>query len=48
MSLSAVLRVIGASVAIWIAGVLPVSATRHVVMLFDERPELPGLAALDA
>ena len=24
------------------------SATRQVVMLFDERPELPGLAALDA
>jgi signal transduction histidine kinase len=24
------------------------SATRHVVLLFDERPQLPGLAALDA
>ena len=27
---------------------LPASATRNVVLLFDERPELPGLAALDA
>jgi signal transduction histidine kinase len=30
------------------AGILPASATQHVVLLFDERPELPGLAALDA
>jgi signal transduction histidine kinase len=41
--------------ALWIgsivftAGVLPVcSETRRVILLFDERPELPGLAALDA
>ena len=33
---------------LWIAGALPASATRHVVLLFDERPDLPGLAALDA
>ena len=33
---------------LWIAGVLPASATRNVVLLFDERPDLPGLAALDA
>ena len=33
---------------LWITGVLPASATRHVVLLFDERPDLPGLAALDA
>jgi signal transduction histidine kinase len=33
---------------IWIASVIPASATRHVVLLFDERPELPGLASLDA
>ena len=25
-----------------------ISATRHIVLLFDERPEFPGLAALDA
>ena len=32
-----------------VASVLPASsATRHVVMLFDERLELPGLAALEA
>ena len=41
--------------ALWIgcilfgAGVLPASAeTRRVILLFDERSELPGLAALDA
>ncbi len=34
---------------VWAAGVLPASsATRHVVLLFDERVELPGLAALEA
>jgi len=32
----------------WIAGALPASATRHVVLLFDERADLPGLAALSA
>ena len=33
---------------IWIAGVFPASsATRNVFLLFDERVELPGLAALD-
>jgi signal transduction histidine kinase len=38
-----------AGLVIWIAGLLPAAAaTRHVVLLFDERPELPGLAALDA
>ncbi|MGC1948487.1 MAG: hypothetical protein WA679_13170, partial [Pseudolabrys sp.] len=38
---------------LWIALIVLVSApvaatcaTRHVVMLFDERPELPGLAAM--
>lgn len=40
-------RVIWIALIVWIAGALPVSsATRHVVMLFDERPELPGLAAM--
>ena len=33
----------------WTASALPVSsATRHVIMLFDERRELPGPAALEA
>src|SRR6516165_2198610 len=42
-------RVMWIVLTVWIAGALPASsATRHVVMLFDERPELPGLAALDA
>ena len=35
-----------AGLAILISGCLPVSAaTRHVVLLFDERVELPGLVA---
>jgi len=34
---------------LWIASALPASAaTRHVVLLFGERPELPGLALLQA
>ena len=34
---------------VWAAGALPASSTtRHVVLLFDERLDLPGLAALDA
>jgi signal transduction histidine kinase len=33
--------------AVWIASALPASsATRRIVMLFDERPELPGLTLL--
>lgn len=40
---------VSAALMLWIAGTLTAAAaTRHVVMLFDERPELPGLAALDA
>ena len=43
------LVVICIALIVWIASALPVSsATRHVVMLFDERLELPGLAALEA
>ena len=38
-----------ASLALTIAGSLPVSAeTRRVVLLFDERVELPGMSRLDA
>src|SRR5471030_2366514 len=34
---------------VWISSALPVSsATRNVVMLFDERLELPGVAAVEA
>jgi signal transduction histidine kinase len=37
------------AVVVWIAGALPVwSATRHVLLLYDERVDLPGLAALGA
>jgi len=35
--------------AMLISGCLPVSAaTRHIVLLFDERVELPGLSLLEA
>ena len=38
-----------AGLIVWMAGTLSASsATRHVVLLFDERPALPGLAALEA
>ena len=41
------LRFICASLTLWVALALPVSAaTRHVVLLFDARPYLPGLAAM--
>ena len=36
-------------IAMLIAGCLPVSAAaRHIVLLFDERVELPGLSLLEA
>ena len=35
--------------AMSVAGCLPVSAaTRHIVLLYDERVELPGLSLMDA
>jgi signal transduction histidine kinase len=38
-----------ATLFVWIGSTLPVwSATRNVLLLFDERPSLPGLSALDA
>jgi len=37
-----------AGLVLWIAGAVPACATRNVVLLFDERPELPGLSAIDA
>jgi hypothetical protein len=49
MSYCTALRLVCVALAVWIGGVLPASsATRHVVMLFDERVELPGLTALEA
>src|SRR6186997_983696 len=37
------------SLAIWAVGASPAfCTTRHIVMLFDERPELPGLSAIDS
>jgi len=47
MSRCTALRII-CSVLIWIASAVPLSAaTWHVVVLYDERLEFPGLAALD-
>src|SRR6185295_9529565 len=49
MRLRNALRVLCTGLVVWTISALPVSsATRHVVLLFDERLELPGLAALDA
>jgi hypothetical protein len=45
----AAVRMICAALIVWVVGVFPASAaTRSVVLLFDERLELPGLAAIDA
>lgn len=47
MRLRASLQVLCVGLVIWITGALPAySATRRVVLLYDERPELPGLALL--
>ena len=49
MSYCTALRLVSIALAVWIGGVLPASsATRSVVLLFDERVELPGLAALES
>ena len=49
MKLRTILLIVCTGLAMSITGCLPVSAaTRHVVLLFDERVELPGLSLLDA
>jgi signal transduction histidine kinase len=49
MRLCTALQVLCTGLVVWAAGALPASsATRNVVLLFDERIDLPGLAALDA
>lgn len=49
MRLCTTARVLSIVLMVSVIGALPAAAaTRHVVMLFDERAELPGLAALDA
>jgi signal transduction histidine kinase len=49
MRLCTALQVLCTGLVVWAAGSLPASSTtRHVVLLFDERVDLPGLAALDA
>ena len=48
MKLPAALLIACTSLVMSIAGCLPVlAATRHVVLLYDERVELPGLSLLD-
>ena len=47
--LRTILLIACTGLAMSIAGCLPVSAaTRHIVLLFDERVELPGLSLLEA
>jgi signal transduction histidine kinase len=47
MKLRTALLAVCTGLMVWIASVLPsYSATRHVVLLFGERPELPTLAVL--
>jgi signal transduction histidine kinase len=49
MGLRTALLALCTGATVWIASALPVSsATRRVVLLFDERPELPGLTLLQA
>jgi signal transduction histidine kinase len=49
VKLRTILLIACTGLAMSIAGCLPVSAaTRHIVLLFDERVELPGLSLLDA
>lgn len=49
MRLRTILLIVSMGLAMSIAGCLPVlAATRQVVLLYDERVELPGLSLLDA
>ena len=49
MRLRGALQVVCTTLLIWMSSVsVASSATRRVVLLFDERPELPGLARFDA
>jgi len=49
VKLRSALQVLCTTLLIWISSIsVASSATRRVVLLFDERPELPGLAQFDA
>src|SRR5260370_6157277 len=49
MKTSTILLIVCTGLAMLVSGCLPGSAaTRHIVLLFDERVELPGLSLLDA
>ena len=49
MRLGSLLGIVCAGLVVWLAGVLSASAAvRNVVVIYDERTALPGLAAIDA
>ena len=49
MKFCALVQILCISLVVWIGGASPVSsAARNVFVLFDERLDLPGVAALDA
>lgn len=49
MSRCGIMRLMCAAMLVWIAGALQgLCETRHVLVLYDERTELPGLAMIDA
>jgi len=49
MRLGSLLGIVRAGLVVWLAGVLSASAAvRNVVVIYDERTALPGLAAIDA
>jgi PAS domain S-box-containing protein len=49
MTCSTLLRLACTALIVWVAGALPAfSQARQIVLLYDERTDLPGLAMLDA
>lgn len=47
--MSAAIRILFLGLLVWVTGASSAcSATRNVVLLFDERPELPGMAMLES
>jgi signal transduction histidine kinase len=48
MSLRTVLLNVCVGLVAWMGAALPAAAARHVVLLFDERVELPGLSLIEA
>jgi signal transduction histidine kinase len=48
MRLGSTLQLMCTCLIVLLVGVLPATATRNILLLFDERLEFPGLAAIDA